>query len=420
MSKVAKAKNTTAEILKGQIQSLVSETKLPPKVRAESGKSEKPLRASYELDRVTKELNSTLAQLRLADEEVERVWFDKTNTEKELRGQLESKDQAVAELQRERNDSAVLLKAKDEWIAELEIKLATLQSQPDEAVLERELKLLRSDHAELSNTLNFEVAEKGKLGDKLAILAKSVESMREENDGLITELKQANSKLLGYTQLKRDLDEAQISKAQLSSKLEAALKDKDEQAKKIQSLNEQVSQSVLRLRSHFNEHKVPDLESERKAKELGALLDVQRLETAKYSAEATRLSEELREIKCSTVEWITGENERLRRKAVEAARLLSEEQDKVCEFKENSDQFKVLQTEHDELLKANEEEKASWIVKEANLSKQVEDLTREKNEQKKKIDKLMEFKTILSNPAVLTGLHALQNLTSTVEGLDGK
>jgi len=419
---MSKSKRTAdADPLKAQIQALVAETKLPRARASESPSEEnskKPARGSValELDRVTRELKSTTSQLRLADEEVERVWFDKTNTEKELRGQLEGKDQAVGEIQRERNDLAVLLRTKDDWISELELKLKTLQAQPDDAVLERELKLLRSEHAELTNAMNYEIAEKLKLSDRVALLTKQLDSQKLQNDNIASELHQAQSRLLGYAQLKRDFDEAQIARAQTAAKLETVSKDKDEQAKQIASLNEQLSQNILRLRSHFQEHKIPDFESERKSREFAALLDAQRLETAKYSAEATRLSEELREIKCSTVEWLTGENERLRRKAVEAAKLLAEEQDSCSEFKEHAVQFKILQAETEKSKEELERERVAWAQREAEMKSKLADVIREKDEQKVKLDKLLEFKNILSDPAVLSGLHALQSLTDTVEG----
>jgi hypothetical protein len=410
---------------KTQNKSLVSESKVPvtsPRGRrdtSETIRKSNTYSAEIELERVTKVLSASLSQLRLADEEIERVWFEKSNMETELMGKLESMEQVISDINRQRNDLAVLLKTKDEWINGIELKLQREISQPDENVLRGELKQALADLAETRKSLHREVSERAKLSDKVLVLNKHLEQARIENEQIAHELSHAKAKLVELTESSRGLAEANMLKTQALSKLDIVSKVKEEQAKKIAHLTHELGQNEMRLRSHFLKHKIPDFKSEREAKQTFALLESQKLETAKFSAEAARLSEELRVIKSSTVDRITSENERLRRKTVEIASLLSEEQEQSSRFKTDAMLLCELQEEVTTMKAKMEEERADFATRESQLKLKLGSANRENSQQKLKLDKLERFKSILSNPSVLSGLNALHNITGSA-GENGK
>ena len=378
--------------------------------KSDAGKVE----GMVELERLNKELNGALAQLRHSDEEIERVWFDKVALEKELRGLLDARDQALSETQRMNNELTVLMKTKDEWILELEMQLKVVSSKPDDSVLERELKNVRGELAELGVNFEGEKLQRTRAEDKVTSLERSLTLANSENDRLENELKATAMKLAGLNQMKKDLEESESNKITLEGKVESLSKERTEISKQVSLLTEQLNQMSMRLRSHFAANGPPDFEAKRIAKESAATLEVQRQETARYSAEVSRLTEQLREIKCSTVDFLTAENERLKRRSVEASRLLAEEQAKSAEIKVKAGLYSEMETEKLKMLDEFEKAKNDWNKQQNELSTKIEILLKENSEQKVKIDKLDQIQNLMAKADVLSGLQALQSLSQTI------
>ena len=392
----------SATFTEAQVQSAVLKAKLEIKT---------------ELERTTKELQAALSQLRRADEEIERVWVDKMNLEKDLRSQLDSREQQLAESERRANEFSLLAKTKEEWCNDLEIQLKTALTSPDDSVLEKELKSVKADLAQLTASFELEKSSRMKTEDKAAVLERSVSRLTTENESFCNDLKQAEARLVQFNVVRKELEEIEAVKMSLESRLETTNRDRLEISRQLGLVTEQLSQTSMRLRSHFTNNAPPDFESQRVAKESTAALELQRQETARYSAEVTRLTEQLRELKCSTIDWLSAENERLKRKSVEAARLLSEEQTVTAELKAKSSLFSELEAEREQLRAELEISKKDASEKHTALSGRIDDLQKENSAQKIRIDKFKEIQAVFGKSDVLSGLQALSSLTQTVGAL---
>ena len=274
--------------------------------------------------------------------------------------------------------------------------------------------------AQLESTkLELEEARAGRVQaeERGVKLSREITGLREDLDRLTADLRGAQVKARAVEVLKRDYEEADANRRKLTTDLDREKQSRIAAEHAATQSKQEADDLLAKLKVLLKAPPLGPNQPPREVLELRTQVEARLAEIEKLRSDLTLASDELRVIKVSQVAWLSSENERLRRKAVETSRLLSVEQELCAKLSTEAADFRDAVADKVRFEGLLNSERREFSSREIVLNKKVADLTAQVTLLTKQVEHWEGIKHQFKKADIFEGLSAMQKVFKSIDDM---
>ncbi|KAF4655899.1 mitochondrial peripheral inner membrane protein [Perkinsus chesapeaki] len=289
------------------------------------------MEAEARLERANKEVECIKRQLKMADEETDKIWAERVYAERRLRDIIEQGDEKLHKMSAEMASLKVIMEERDKALRIMETRVVAARDiiRHDETTLERRTRELTEECEGLRE--EYEKVKEGRAAaeERLAHVEREMVVLQKECEKLRGETKQlpvVTVKLAEYPHRRGcpqlGLNYSGEEWAEQVARGDRELANRRVAEKELKTLRQEMEQLLLKMREDIDCVQVETLK--RELHEARVMLTERQEEAAKSREELCRLRADLDLMKTSQLERLAQENDRLKRRSMEAQQLMDE------------------------------------------------------------------------------------------------